>query len=466
MSKMLEQYLSRYGEIELNRLEPIKPHLTHYQRVVTIPLFDESLLVFERLQAIDDKQTVLIIACINVPSPYTGQAIAIDNTRALLTTIWQQYHCLLTSQNLSFGIINDHRHLLIVDRASPGREIPKHQGVGLARKIIVDLACLLIYEGYVHHPWIYISDADVLFPDDYFSSPENDRHPSTSHRSNLLSVKNQQEISAYLFAYRHISEQENESKLMAYYELTLHYYVWGLTFANSPYAFHTLGSTLIIHYMAYAKVRGFPKRNGGEDFYLLNKLAKVGRIIQRRQPYLEIEARFSQRAPFGTGVSLLKLHQMQDPDRDYAYLPLAGFSYLRLFLLGLMQMDHTNCGSTQSFNGFFAQLCQDHQFHPKPLIAALTQINAAPRLKQIAAKSASFELFHRQALGWFDAFKTLKFLHILRDDFLGSQTIAQMSRSPLATPLSMPPSFNPPLPKASMMDLSSPQQLLKEIRQF
>ena len=62
------------------------------------------------------------------------------------------------------------------------------------------------------------------------------------------------------------------------YEYSLRYYVAGLTYAQSPYAFHTIGSTMAVNAEHYASVRGFPRREAGEDFYLLNKLAKVGSV--------------------------------------------------------------------------------------------------------------------------------------------------------------------------------------------
>ena len=39
----------------------------------------------------------------------------------------------------------------------------------------------------------------------------------------------------------------------------------GLEFAASPYAWHSLGSCLAVTPEAYAAVRGFPKRAGGEE---------------------------------------------------------------------------------------------------------------------------------------------------------------------------------------------------------
>ncbi len=64
------------------------------------------------------------------------------------------------------------------------------------------------------------------------------------------------------------------------YELSLRYYVAGMKFARSPYAFHTIGSSMAVSPVHYARVRGFPKREAGEDFYLLNKLAKLGSVLE------------------------------------------------------------------------------------------------------------------------------------------------------------------------------------------
>ena len=63
--------------------------------------------------------------------------------------------------------------------------------------------------------------------------------------------------------------------------LSLRYYVAGMKYARSHLThFHTIGSTMAVRASYYAKVRGFPKREAGEDFYLLNKLAKVGTVLE------------------------------------------------------------------------------------------------------------------------------------------------------------------------------------------
>jgi hypothetical protein len=59
---------------------------------------------------------------------------------------------------------------------------------------------------------------------------------------------------------------------------------------------------LAIRAEAYAAVRGFPKREAGEDFHLLSKLAKIAAVQTLHQSQIKIAARRSLRTPFGTGA--------------------------------------------------------------------------------------------------------------------------------------------------------------------
>jgi hypothetical protein len=90
------------------------------------------------------------------------------------------------------------------------------------------------------------------------------------------------------------------------YELRLRYHVLGLCSAASPYAFHSMGSSLAVHAESYCAVRGFPKRSAGEDFYLLDKVHKVDGVTSLYAEPLRIFARTSQRVPFGTGAAVEK----------------------------------------------------------------------------------------------------------------------------------------------------------------
>ena len=81
--------------------------------------------------------------------------------------------------------------------------------------------------------------------------------------------------SAIVLDFEHISDDGLLNKLQYYYDFKIRYYHAGIVFAGSDYDYIPLGSTLIADMNCYAQVRGFPKKNAGEDFYLLNKLAKI-----------------------------------------------------------------------------------------------------------------------------------------------------------------------------------------------
>jgi hypothetical protein len=87
-------------------------------------------------------------------------------------------------------------------------------------------------------------------------------------------------------------------------ELCFRHYVLGLARAGSPYAYHSLGSALGVSLPHYAQARGFPRRAAGEDFYLLDKLARLAPLRRLRAPVIEVSTRVSDRVPFGTGPAL------------------------------------------------------------------------------------------------------------------------------------------------------------------
>ena len=91
------------------------------------------------------------------------------------------------------------------------------------------------------------------------------------------------------------------------YEISLRYNVLGLAWAGSPYAYQSMGSCVVISGNSYAAVRGFPRKNAAEDFYVLNKLAKVGSIFRLTGSPILLEGRPSDRVPFGTGRAIRDL---------------------------------------------------------------------------------------------------------------------------------------------------------------
>jgi hypothetical protein len=174
--------------------------------------------------------------------------------------------------------------------------------------------------------------------------------------------------------------------------------VHGLREAGSPYAFHTVGSTIVCTPEAYVAVSGMNRRQAAEDFYFLQQLAKTGTFASIAFTTVYPSARASHRVPFGTGRSMT---QALDGERtsDRIYNP-ASYEVLRECLeipskdpgLPLAQLEHPELIAFLRNNGF------------EP---AWNRIQSAAG----SARQRTFQ-FHT----WFDAFRTLKLLHHLRDN--------------------------------------------------
>ena len=322
------------------------------------------------------------------------------------------------------------RDVLLVDRFSDGRKLPPKGGVGHARKTGADLAAHLIHQRRVRSPWIHCTDADVRLPQRYFTC------------STALSDTSVQDTAALVYPFRHSiadgksgDETPNiqRRKIMQatrLYEYSLRYYVAGLSVAHSPYSFHTIGSTIAVNAAHYAKVRGFPRRQAGEDFYLLNKLAKVGSVTQLSadtdcEP-IDIAARMSDRVPFGTGAAVGKIMELEDPPREFLLYHPSVFDLLRYWLGSLPTFWQSRSSDIDAIlsrgtaTGQQSSLSNHPSMALQALIGGLEGSGATEALQHAFRQSNDALQFNRQMHTWFDAFRTLKLIHHLRDHHLPS----------------------------------------------
>ena len=336
----IDQYLERYAEPEARDRHRLNKRFRH---VVVIPTYDEPLEFAEEMLGTLGPD-VLVIVVVNVPDNIDPRSPMFQRSQSLL-------------QHLSAP------NLLTVDRVN--QPIPKSQGVGLARKIGADAALGYIRDGTIDEPYIYSVDADVRLPNGYIPSI-----PQTEGVS--------------LYSYRHVSTDPEVLRRAELYELHMRHYVAGLRMAGSPYAFHTLGSTISVSATAYAQVRGFPRRDAAEDFYFLNKLSKVSKIHLLGSPEIVIKARKSHRVPFGTGPSIASI--TEPDDRYLSYHP-QSFEYLRDVINAISTKNEDSLKGPSATNmehlGYFDFVSRD------PSV--------------------------RQRHEWFDGFKTLRFIHLMRD---------------------------------------------------
>jgi hypothetical protein len=284
--------------------------------------------------------------------------------------------------------------VLAVDRWTPDRWLPEKQGVGLARKIAGDIALGLIHAGLVEQDWIRCTDADVHVPIDFFEQLD-DISPDAS---------------AAIAPFVHIPEGDRaQRQAMAVYDAYLQSYVDGLREAGSPYAFHTIGSLISIRAQSYAAVRGIPRREAGEDFYLLNKLAKVGRVVTLKGNPVRIRGRLSDRVPFGTGAALHEIRDGMKRQESYRSYDPRVFKALAHWLAALEQfVDHPDVSQLQS-------AIQDQSGSLGPtLFETLTAMGAFAAADKASRQVSGVQL-QRRLMEWNDAFRTLKLIHGLRD---------------------------------------------------
>lgn len=368
---------------------------SQWDEVVVVPVYGENELIWSFLNSLDQASKnlhVLSILVVNarVDSP---SDIVLENKLILKKLNGLQKY----SPSLD---------LLVIDRTIE-RPFPVDEGVGLARKIGCDIAWKLYEERKIKSSFIHTTDADVLLPNDYFNLNELDE--------NHFGI-GECETGVILHPFIHVGDATHLTYLAhRCYEAFLESYVQGLRGAHSPYAFHTIGSTLSFRASLYPTAFGFPKRMAAEDFYFLNKMAKLGKIRLKGGSPLHIQMRESLRVPFGTGVSCHKIRKNLESGNDVHIYDPKIFHVLNIFLTSL-----NGFSSHRDESLFFEDIrigFLDNDFikHEDAFLNHLKKINISFYLKAAAKNTRTKEhlLFYLHT--WFDAFKTLKTMHALRD---------------------------------------------------
>ncbi|HVN67349.1 MAG TPA: hypothetical protein VMT55_03180, partial [Candidatus Sulfotelmatobacter sp.] len=150
-------------------------------------------------------------------------------------------------------------------------------------------------------------------------------------------------------------------------------------------------------------VRGMNRLNAAEDFYFLNKLAKVGPIRRIDTTRVYPAARPSQRVPFGTGRRMIQ-SLAGDHDGYLLYDPRV-FSLLRQWLSAVAS-DPDQSGSrleaaAKGVHPLLAEFLGEQAF-----------FDSWEKIRKNGRRSS---FLTRQFHFWFDGFKTLKLIHYLND---------------------------------------------------
>jgi hypothetical protein len=399
--KAPRQYLARHAEPEARIADALPGEYGH---ALIVPAYGERESLFSLLASVPGGPTgpVLIVVVLNARAD-SPEEVHASNTAARERLARELPEIAVLSDapfvrayRLAGGA------LVLVDRARPGALLPEGQGVGLARKIGNDLALRLASLGRLASPWLHNTDADTLLPRDYFEQTQS-CDPSTT--------------AAAIYFYAHRFEEDEDLALAGrLYEISLRYYVLGLAWAGSPYAYQSMGSCIAVPGIHYAAVRGFPRKNAAEDFYVLDKLAKTGAIARLAGSPLTLEGRPSDRVPFGTGRALRDLVGKKRPLAGFRlYHPLV-FAHLAAWLEVLDRVaatgDPARALETLPASGPF--------FRTDLLREALEKLGAGPAIAEARERSSDAVTLRRHLHTWFDAFRTLKLVHALRDGGLPS----------------------------------------------
>ena len=273
-----------------------------------------------------------------------------------------------------------------VDAASPDRELPEREGVGLARKIGLDLALSRL--DFSRQPLLACLDADTLVEPSYLGALQ--QHFATAKAGGAV------------LPFRHQDPADPAQRLaIEQYELFLRAHQLGLTLAGSPYAYISIGSALACRAEAYLGAGGMNCRTAGEDFYFLQRVAKTCGVAQLRGTTVLPSARLSARTPFGTGRSVERLLN-EGSDAVLCYPPQA----YRLLAAWLQRV----AGSLEASAETLLQAAEVLQPELGQFLNQRGWSQIWPALQRNHPRpQALLAAFH----GWFDALKTVQLIHQL-----------------------------------------------------
>jgi len=201
----------------------------------------------------------------------------------------KKHYCIDNAQSLEFLKSQKNEKLVIIDRSTKGYGWPaKKGGVGWARKILMDK---ISTEN--KNDIIVSMDADTFYPDNYLFSISQHFNIYPEHHG--ISIP-----------YFHKLIGDETDKHILRYEIYMRYYALNMLRIQNPYNFTALGSALALPIWSYNKIGGMTPVKSGEDFYLLQKLVKNGKIGQWLETTAYPSSRFSDRVLFGTGPAVIK----------------------------------------------------------------------------------------------------------------------------------------------------------------
>ncbi len=382
--KPMNTYLERYAYP--SQLFTGKPHKS-LQICLVIPCHNEpdiltTLKSINNCQAVPGVEVILVInEAVNCSIEVSSQ-----NQQTLnYVAQWQR------ETKVSFTL---HTHYLIAPA--------KDAGVGFARKVGMDEAVRRFAAIGNNKGAICCFDADSTCDPNYLITIYN-----------YFSSNNRVPNAAVVYFEHNLPEDTHLREGIIQYELHLRYYVQSLRYINYPYAFQTVGSTIVVRSDIYQKVGGMNKRQAGEDFYFLHRVMPTGKFIDITSTTIYPSPRVSKRVPFGTGKAMSKWNT----DNSTSFNTYALESFIDLGKLLVQSKTFHGAVGTQ-----YQKLIDTL---PKSIKAYLKEISFAEELLRLQKHSRDLPTFNKNWYTFFNGFRVLKYIHYARDNYYANKPIAK-----------------------------------------
>ena len=319
-----------------------------------------------------------VLIFINAPENAPKEILEQNLTTLKLTRAWIVEH---PHPCINFHVWLDHSF------------VKKEAGVGTARKILMDEATRRFNVLERPEGIIASTDADAVVQPNYLEALVNHFRESESESGpDGCSIRFEHPLARDSVADNQFSPAVYEA--IAQYELHLRYYLQSLQSTGYPYAYHTVGSSFAVRADIYCKEGGMNRRQAGEDFYFIQKVAQRGNFSQCNSTCVVPSPRPSDRVPFGTGLAVSRLTTSEDTLTTYDPQP---FAMLKELFKRIKQPE----GLTGPW--------------PEPLQSFLDTQDFEKALLEIRSNSASASAFRKRFWRWFNMFRIMKFLHYARE---------------------------------------------------
>ncbi len=266
----------------------------------------------------------------------------------------------------------------------------KHAGVGLARKIGMDLSIDHFLKNETPRGVIVSLDADCLISPDYLIEIYN-------------AFLQEPRLATTIHTVRHRVNEPDEGleRSIRQYEAYLGYFRRMLKEIGFPYYHQTIGSAFAVSADAYVKVGGMGRQQGGEDFYFLHKVFELGSVKELDNAEVYPLARYSDRVPFGTGPALQRI--MDQPEGILNTYSKGSFRELKR-LFDRVDSFYKTDKEEVTF--------QIENLHPA-LLEYLKEIDFRRMIEDCNGNSARLDTFRKRFFHHFNAFRIVKYLNFV-----------------------------------------------------